>query len=238
MYAGVPTTAPVRVSVIASGVGAGAAIAASLSGGGSASSSAERSRARPKSVTRTTPSAPTQDVRRLEVAMHRPARCAARGRDAACMYTSTISRQPCGPARCHAARSSPSTSSMHDAGVLADPDDLVHGDDVGCDSRAIACASRTQPRSAPLRAPVREELDGDVPIELGIVRSDDDAHAARAERATNDVAADVPAAVDAGRQRPVADRHRRIERVALRAVARRGGAVTWILGLCHADLIV
>ncbi len=76
-----------------------------------------------------------------------------------------------------------------DVHLIADGAHVVHDDDVRVHQLRdrLALAQETRARGAQLAA---EQLDGEWAIEIGIVRGVDDTHAAAAEHAGHDVAAD------------------------------------------------
>jgi hypothetical protein len=92
----------------------------------------------------------------------------------------------------------------HEHAAVGEPD-VVHGDDVdvGEPRHRLGLALQAEPALADVaagRPGVAQELDGDPAIELGVVGGEHHAHAALAERAEHEVAADRVAAADLRRR--------------------------------------
>ena len=154
----------------------------------------QRSRASPKSVTRTRPSRPTSTFSGLKSRCTRPAACAAASPRPAARNTSTN----LAPARAGVAAAATgervALDELHrDEDALVQRARVVDGDDVGVRQARHRLGLAQQPRpalGARPRPPARQ-LERDAPIQLGIIRRVDHAHAAAPDRAQHLIAVDL-----------------------------------------------
>ncbi len=98
-----------------------------------------------------------------------------------------------------------------DEDAVAEAADVVDGDDVGVADagQRLGLAQQAQPGDLGILVGVLrlQQLDGDRPVQLGIARAIDDAHAAAGDAALDDVAADRLAGLDDRRGAGLADEH-------------------------------
>ena len=220
MYAGVPSTEPVlrerRVSRRPVLVAARSERATSTP------------RASPKSVTAIRPSRLRSTLCGLKSRWTSPAACAAASPRPAARNAATISAGVRCAALSHSIERLALDELHRDEVAAAGRADLVHGDDVGMrEPRHRARLAQQALASLVVAAVGLQDLERDAPLEIGIERGVDDAHAADAELALEAIAAErsrerrhrsAGTAIRAGRRRRARElvittvrRHRRLE---------------------------
>ena len=205
MYAGVPTQVPVLVSVASAclplesrSVSVPSCEMTSPVSPASSSSPAPAWRAMPKSTTRGRLLLVEEDVVRLEVAVDQPGRV--RGGQAPAGGDEDVEdlaprarllREP--------ALDRPTGDELHrQEHLVVDDADVVNGDDVRVlEARDRLCfTQQARPRRVLHALPGLDQLEGDLSIELRIIRAVDDAHRAGADALDDHVTPDPGARVE------------------------------------------
>ena len=164
----------------------------------SSSSPAPAWRAMPKSTTRGRCSLSRRTLSGLKSRWTNPAACAAARPRPAAMNTSRISRHERGFSASQLLIVPPATNSIARNTWSSMHADVVNGDDVRVlEARDRLClAQQARPRRVLHALPGLDQLEGDLAIELRIVRAVDDAHRAGADALDDHVTPDPGARVE------------------------------------------